>query len=232
MYGYTSNKNDDANGLVGQWIGSSEDRAERVIANVVYPKTFTAVNEWGCTISDKVKNFFVLGSEDCPASFGDDAYISDSLAGTLICFEGGVQSLLQIVNTIKFHAKPKINLIHGLRNTKHKPGFSAAEFIECLQQANIKTELTEIKDKYLSEHPLWNPNISQPSGEAIKRKYEQFEIAFKQLTQLDSILKKLKTIHTEKAGARCEVNSHPGFFSSSGARGVFNSPSPGFSKRR
>jgi hypothetical protein len=189
---------------------------------VVYPETFTAVNEWGCTISDPVKNFFVVGSKDGPAGFGDDAYLSDNLADTLICFEGGVQSLLQIVNTLKFHDKPKIILIHGLRNTEHKPWFSAAEFVERLQEANSESELTKIKDEYLREHSLWDPNGNPPSKVVLEKKREQFEGAFEQLTELDGILEKLETIYIKKTGARCEVNSHLGFFAGSGTRAEGN----------
>ncbi|MES2141719.1 MAG: hypothetical protein V4471_02385 [Pseudomonadota bacterium] len=194
LYGFTSNKDGGANGVVGEWLENNPEYSNKVVANIVYPESIIAIQDWECTYSEAVKNYLVVFDDQKDCHFGDDVALSDNLAKKLLCLEGGVISFCQIVNTLIYHDDPEITVIHGLRDKKNRSWFSAAELISKLKKANSIEDSIKIKNAYLNDKKLYDPSGKLPSPEIIKVKEDQVNTAFQALIASKNSLEKLKGI--------------------------------------
>ncbi len=154
--------------------------SDRVIANIVDKHSVEAIRDWGYSISEKVRYFWLVYSNTLKpeAQFGDDIPSSDGIvnAGAFV-MDGGIQSLRQIIYMVN-HDIPVQGML-GLRNMKNKcsydpttqkPYLSAVEFISFMknkikQHAGEVTDsvLNAMKEVYLLDHALYNkaaPDVS------------------------------------------------------------------------
>ena len=194
LYGFTSNKNGGANGVVGKWLENNPEYNNKVVANIVYPESITAIQDWECTYSEAVKNYLVVFDDKKDCHFGDDIALSDNLAKKLLCLEGGVISFCQIINTLIYHDDPEITVIHGLRDKENRSWFSAAELISKLKKSNSIEDSIKIKNAYLNDKKLYDPSGRSPSPETIKVKEDQVNTAFQALIASKNSLEKPKGI--------------------------------------
>lgn len=177
LYGFTGNKENkgeqqllDVNQLVNEWIITQQINSERIIANIVDYHTPLAIKEWNCSFSSEVNNFYLVYTQNEPhAKFGDDVISSDNLSDSMICFDGGIQAILQLCNGKK--NRLPLYLIDNLRDltdaknldpTTHLPYLSAAEFLlyiidEATSDINpSKEKIEDIINQYLLTHSLYN----------------------------------------------------------------------------
>lgn len=193
LYGFTSNNNGGANGIVAECLEKDRSQSNKVVANIVYPESITAISEWGCTYSEAVKNYLVVvDPQGC--RFGDDIMLSDNLAEKLVCFDGGVISFCQVVNTLIYHDSSEITVVYGLRDKENRPWFSAAEIISQFKKASCIEDLIKINADYLKNKPLYDPSGKQPTAKIIKLKEEQINTAFQKLIEAKGVLQKLQDI--------------------------------------
>lgn len=177
LYGFTAhNEADgrmDANGAVGRYLAEHPEQAKRFIGNVVCEHTPMAIEKWGCSFAEGVKNFLLVYSEK-GAKFGDDTIASDNLTnGMVLMGEGGIQSFRQ-ASYMLARGIPVIG-VANLRGAKNpatrdpKSGeylsyFSASEFLNLVKSAvgsgeNLSSEeVAEIKKDYFDSHVPANPN--------------------------------------------------------------------------
>ena len=202
FYGFTSNRQGGANGVVNQCLqaaGGSE-LAKKTIANIIYggEGTFKAIKQYRCSYGQEAKNFMVLFHSNQPEAcqFGDDNYLSDQLAQTLFCLEGGVISFGQLINTFCLHVDPKLIVYTGLRSQEDKKLFSAAELFRQLTEVIVADSqstnslivlLTEITHNYLSNH-VFNRLPASLSASQSTKKIAQVNTAVTQLlSQISSL---------------------------------------------
>ena len=173
-YGYTGHINDDLskldiNSFLNEYIEQNPNETHRVLANVV-GHTFTALNLWGCKVSDKVSNFVVVyndyGMQEGFTKFGDDVVASDYIMSAedddlLVIVEGGPQSFRQAVNVLEKGVK--VVALGNVREDNEKIIFSAAEFFNLVKSELIanpyltQERVKEILNGYLSNHWAWDP---------------------------------------------------------------------------
>lgn len=179
LYGFTGKhdpikKSTDVNHLLSLMVDNKQVDAKRVLANVVDFHTVLAIKEWpGVCISENVNNFTLIytNSEKPGARFGDDTPTTDHLTNTAaICFEGGIQSLLQSINLVN-KGVPILG-VTGLRDLSDlrnplayevesgKPYLSAIHFLHFMKEKVKKNKEwgeTEVKDwtsEYLNKFAL------------------------------------------------------------------------------
>ncbi|MDP1723372.1 MAG: hypothetical protein Q8L85_01550 [Alphaproteobacteria bacterium] len=173
-YGYTGHINDDLskldiNSFLNEYIEQNPNETHRVLANVV-GHTFTALNLWGCKVSDKVSNFVVVyndyGMQEGFTKFGDDVIASDYIMSAedddlLVIVEGGPQSFRQAVNVLEKGVN--VVALGNVREEKDRKFFSTAEFFDLVKTALLKNldltgqDIKQILDSYLSNHEAWDP---------------------------------------------------------------------------
>lgn len=181
LYGYTgkhANGATDTNHLLSLLVDNGEIAPHRVLGNIVDYHTPLAIKEWpGVVVSNNVLNYTLIYKRDAQgnasAKFGDDTCTTDNLTNSaVICCEGGIQSLLQIVNVLNKGA-----IVYGLTglrdlsdktNTRAydiaagKPYLSAIDFMRHIKekfnpQENCPEQhLQNIIDEYLKSYSLYN----------------------------------------------------------------------------
>jgi len=180
LYGYTGSKQKegaerrDINQLLSDWVDEDTSRASRVVANIVDEHTITAINKWDCTVSENVHNFFLVYSDTKEPSvkFGDDIMSSDGLTNLkAYSFEGGIQSLRQIVYMLKRDVA-----IHGISNLRDlsdstnpryfdpvskKSYLSAVEFLQSIKESS--DGFVKASEDYLATHALYNKSKGDAS---------------------------------------------------------------------
>ncbi len=160
----------EVNQLVTEWLRQNPVRFNRAMANVV-DKTRDAIEKWGCSYPEEVKNIFYVGGD---STYGDDTHSSDRLTQVGLLCGGGVQSGLQAFNFLDLGMP-----IYGIYNTRgannpdtfHKglgeylTYFSAGEFLHMLQLRGAKTqeEVEQFKDEYFKTRYLFNPSRDDAS---------------------------------------------------------------------
>ena len=170
-----------ANTLVNTLLDTHPELAKRFIANIVDFHTVQAITKWGCKISENIVNFYLIYSANEPkVLFGDDVPSSDNLTNnTVICFDGGIQSLRQALYMMKrnIHVQAQTHLreiseaIHTDPNTQ-LPYLSAAKFLEVIAVVAKNPEATaedreKAIDEYLKIHVTHNikaPDASTKLG--------------------------------------------------------------------
>lgn len=163
----------DTNHFVSEWLDKDITQSKRIVANVVDKHTVSAIDTWGCTVPYSIKNYFLVYTDgpEAEVKFGGDIPSSDGLTNRqAICFDGGMQSLRQIIYML--NSNIKIIALHNLRDLNDPKSFdketklpylSAAEYLYFLKNKIKKPETTtsdEIKEyskEYLSTHALYNP---------------------------------------------------------------------------
>lgn len=160
----------EVNQLVTEWLRQNPVRFTRAMANIV-DKTCDAIEKWGCSYPEEVKNIFYVGGG---STFGDDTPSSDGLTQVGLLCGGGVQSGLQAINFL-LSGVP----IYGIYNTRgennpdtfHKglgeylTYFSAGEFLHMLQMRDAKSqeEVEQFKAEYFKTRYLFNPSRDDAS---------------------------------------------------------------------
>jgi inosine-uridine nucleoside N-ribohydrolase len=188
LYGYTGSRNStpgrprrEVNQLVSDWTDAesiSGERSSRVLANIVDEHTMTAIQSWGCTVSENVNHFFLVYSDTPTPSvkFGDDVCASDNITNhKATALDGGIQSFLQMINMICNDVP--VQGITDLRDLSNHadmrrydpqsklPYLSAVEFLIEMKNKIIEFngEITEsvldnMAADYLATHALYNRN--------------------------------------------------------------------------
>jgi len=160
----------EVNQLVTEWLRQNPVRFNKALANIV-DKTCDAIEKWGCSYPEEVKNIFYVGGG---STFGDDTTSSDRLTQVGLLCGGGVQSGLQAINLMLLGVR-----IYGIYNTRgennpdtfHKglgeylTYFSAGEFLHMLQMSGAKTreEVEQFKAEYFKTRYLFNPSRDDAS---------------------------------------------------------------------
>lgn len=177
FYGFTGGTTDngrlaDTNHLISEIADENPERAKRIIANVVDKHTITAIKEWGCSISNSISNFMLVysNSKEPEVEFGGDTSLDPLTNKKVKCLDGGIQSLLQLLNLVDENVV--VEGINQLRNGKNKkmyhpvskkPYISACEFlsfiktaISTLEAEPTKEDISSIINKYLEKHELYD----------------------------------------------------------------------------
>jgi hypothetical protein len=212
-YGFTGKATGDRR-EINATVSSFVDRTNKskFIGNVV-GHTVVALDRWGCIGAD-IDNYIVVYNDDGMSRspeyerdntkpnfghqvrghtiFGDDTIISDKLlisnGDLVICADGGVQSVLQIINSIEMEVM--VILIYGLR-TKTQNGFSASKFLKFimdgyneaklfgLRGANMTAFVSRVRDKYMTSiNVIWDP--SKPDCQT---KRQIFDVAMRRFME-------------------------------------------------
>lgn len=168
----------DINSFLNEYIEENPSEAHRVLANVV-GHTLTALNDWGCKVSDKVSNFVIVyndnGMQEGFTKFGDDVIASDYIMSAedddlLLIVEGGPQSFRQAVNVLEKDVK--VVALGNVREEKDRKFFSTAEFFDLVKIALVKNldltgqDVKQILDEYLVNHEAWDPSRPDASTKA------------------------------------------------------------------
>jgi hypothetical protein len=129
LYGFTGHRSQepekyDVNGIVNEWMSQDSERADRVLANIVDSATVGVIEKYKCDVSLENKNFYLVHGD---ANFGDDVLSSDMITDKVICLEGGIQSLRQVINCI--HGDAPATCLYNLRDPQ-KNMLSAAGFLK------------------------------------------------------------------------------------------------------
>lgn len=165
LWGYTGSFKEnlfDVNHMVNQWIDKDSSRAEACLANVVEHGTINAITKHYCTFSSTNRYFYLV--YDNNANFGDDILSSDSITDKVICFEGGAQTFLQIINNLIRGVKVKG--VYGIREYSQNYLFSAGEFLSELKkyvndrQSVEDKDLIFFKNNYFNSRDLFNKTKS------------------------------------------------------------------------
>ncbi|MGL4348072.1 MAG: hypothetical protein ACRCSV_01240 [Chlamydiales bacterium] len=187
LWGYTGSQKDhgrrlDINQILNTWVDESPLRGNQVLANVLDIDTPRALKEWNCLGSETTKNFYLVNGD---ATFGEDIASSDFLTDKACCFDGGIQSFRQMMNLLMRDID--IQCYHGFREKKNvvqNTYFSAVEFIKFIrgniqeyykynnltegkipEKMEVANEFLELwRDSYLEIHPLYNPEVNDPSN--------------------------------------------------------------------
>lgn len=197
LTGHRKHSGSCVNDSLSQWR-DNVGKGVPLIANIVDYGTTWVINDFNCTVSeafdvlvfvyDKNKGKPLFDKDGNPkidsktnkqkinpgAHFGSDTPISDNVPDELLCVDGGAQSFLQLINTLK-QGKPVVALsnLRGDENpgTKYKDKdgveryhtmFSAADFFNMLSkettQETTAKEAKNLFDNYLAKYPIVNPN--------------------------------------------------------------------------
>ncbi len=197
-YGYTGydvNGRLDVNGLVNKFIESNPEAGQKTLANIV-DQSFYAIKNWGVKGSPLVRNFLyvfkaILANIVSGTRFGDDVLASDmillpDLGDYLVCLEGGVQSFLQVINSLERSVPVKI--LRNLREENRKGFFSAADFL--WQMRDLPGNLSDLEiEKHISTYlnsieAIWD--VTRPDHESKKALFER---AMKRFLDLKLFLK-------------------------------------------
>lgn len=191
LFGLTGKKDVDkqerliteTNYLVSHLMDENIIKPNRVIGNMVDYHTGFAIKEWGSMFSDKINHFTLVYSNTAEPEtvFGKDTPITDGLTNTAgVCFDGGVQSLLQALNLLERgipvfaltdlrDLSDKTNRIRYDLSTG-KPYLSAAGILEYLktnltqeQQPYDKTTIQKLLDAYFLKFSLTSPTARDAS---------------------------------------------------------------------
>lgn len=176
VYGGTGKhdgKKADANGLVNKWADEHPEQCHRILANIVDKHTPIAINEWKNSISENIRNFYLVYSKTKEPStlFGADTLSSDGLTNaTSLCCEGGVQSLRQ-ASVLLNKGVPVIG-VTGLRDYSDPkrayeegtglPWMSTASFLSFMKKkiATLSKLTSDVLkknvDEYFSKYALYN----------------------------------------------------------------------------
>lgn len=173
LYGYTGNRSSDnslidANQAVNEWLDQSADNSKRVIANVVDEHFVVAIEKWGCSISENISNLFLIYSDGQTPSvkFGDDVTLSDGLTNEkVICFDGGIQSLRQIINMLRndisvvgLQELRDLSLEKHIEPSSKQPYLSAIGFLNCIKNKDVQSaeEAKECISEYFKSYAITN----------------------------------------------------------------------------
>ena len=205
MFGFTGKRNEhaniDANYALTSLMVDDKINANRVLANTVDFHTPLAIEKWpNVFVSDKIMyfTFVYTNTKEPQASFGDDTLLTDQLTDTAaICLEGGIQSLLQLINLL--HNNVRVTGVSGLRDLSdiknsryfdpdsNKPYLSAVHFLEFIKNKVAKVAApkdisdSDVKgwiDEYLCAFALSNKNAKDGAtkeklwNEAKKKLYD------------------------------------------------------------
>ena len=151
LYGYTGVKG-DTNGIVGEVI---DEKQLDSVANIVDFHSVYAIKNWNCDHLSKLCSKFIMVFNNCTVEFGKDTKISDSLTDILVCFDGGLQSLLQIFNCL-IDGKTVI-LYYNLRNNNDE--FTSASKIIMFIKDLVKDY--KVGFKRLREEDYYREKISE-----------------------------------------------------------------------
>lgn len=210
LYGLTGHVDQeikaDTNQFLSEWLDQDINRSKRVVANVVDKHTVEAIDSWGCTVPDNITNFFLVYTDGPKAEvkFGIDIPSSDGLTNSLvICFDGGMQSLRQIICMLNNNIK--ITCLQNLRDLKDPKSFdetsklpylSAGEYLSFLKDKIKNTEtvsenkIKEYSKEYLSTHALYSPKqVDGDKAKLLNDAMEQFyqKEIWKKLYLFDSV---------------------------------------------
>lgn len=213
LYGFTGHEQEngrlaDKDHLVSEWVDQDAARSQRVIANVVDKHTIDAIESWGCTISQSVRNFILVYTEGAEPSarFGDDAPLDKLTNRKTICLSGRVQSLVQCLNTlendVEVVAISQINDPHNYKNfdkATHKLFLSASEFLNFLKNKiasshdSIPSMIQSWINEYCESHELYDATAPDASTK------QNLWVLANQLLVEKAVYKKFPLLHTYDA---------------------------------
>jgi hypothetical protein len=205
-YGYTGHQSDgkelDVNSFLNEYVDTEPSIAKRVLGNVVN-QSKTAIEKWGCYVSPHITNFVVVyndhGSDPQKGTmFGSDVIISDRFLSSenqdrVICLEGGIQSFLQVCNSLLLGLP--VTFVCNLRKPKIKNFFSTAEFFSLIHATKnlTKDKVWELYETYSLTHQAWDP--TRPDANTKKGLFEKAlnsfleEGAYKKIDDLCTFVK-------------------------------------------
>lgn len=193
-YGYTGYMNNGqlcVNSFITEYLNENPTAAYKVLANIV-GHTHVALNEWGTTGSTFVRNFVVVYSNDGMTkkpiydenglkisgytTFGDDIIMSDYILQSkdedrIICVEGGVQSLRQVMNAVALNIP--VCFIYNVRTTERESFLSAARLFKKI-------------------HDLFRDNDEIPSKELVQLTFDNY------IKSLENVWDRSKPDHLTK----------------------------------
>lgn len=212
LFGFTGKydeqtKATEVNHLLSLMVDNKTIDDNRVLANMVDFHTPAAISEWpGTFISENIKYFTLVYSDSIKpeTKFGEDTPTTDNLTNSAaICFEGGIQSLLQAINLLNRNI-PVVG-VTGLRDLSDmtnpryydvdssKPYLSAIGFLQYIQEKTKRQTITETDIKkciaeYLNTYALYNiwakdADTKQALWEEAMNKF----ITYKTWTKLDRL---------------------------------------------
>lgn len=155
------------NGVVGNFINNNLNHVDKFIGHVVNKQSYDALTSWGYIGNSNVRNFFEVVSfdeEDNPnACLGENIMYCDYLTTDLICFEGGLQSLAQVVNCLSNDAK--IHIASNFRSERGRTFFSTAEFFKHLKETMESTNVYTENDweEYMGKYELYDKTKADAS---------------------------------------------------------------------
>lgn len=195
FYGFTG---EGANGILSDLLSKQLLSPAQVIANMVANESLEVIKKYNCKYSAHVQNFLIVGDGNGGCKFGDDINLSDQLAEQLICLEGGVICLGQLINTLIYHEQPHITIYTALRNQDNlgleRPLFSAGELLIKFKSATDFQEIETIFHDYLQNH-RFNPKDNEENQTKHQQIHQYFQ-KFKQLKKSiqNQVIEKIKHV--------------------------------------